>query len=541
MLFNSLSFAVFLSIVLSGYYLLTRKAQNLWLLAASCVFYGWWDSRFLLLLATSTLIDFLCARRMALLDHARLRKRYLLISVISNLGILGFFKYYGFFISSTKAALETIGWRLPLPILRIVLPVGISFYTFQAISYTVDVYRRVIPACRDFVAFALSVCYFPHLVAGPIQRTSYLLPQLEADRSVRWLQLREGGCLILYGLFKKVGVADAVAPQVGLRFTNPQMYGWADLLFALYLFAVQIYCDFSGYSDIARGTSKLFGIELMLNFDHPYFSRSITEFWRRWHISLSTWLREYLYIPLGGNRNGVRKTYRNLMITMLLGGLWHGASWSFVVWGALHGAYLAAHKKLLESRMPVHHPESTATGTALVLPPALAGATASFTLPDDTGTQAPPGPIMPATSVASVAVENSGGESAEGGTASPVGQGFVSLVLTALKILATFHLVCLGWIFFRAETFSAAWQYLSGIVTFRAAQGLESLNWLDFRTTILLASLMGLDIAQYRAGTQTMFLDWPWAIRGAVYAALIIVMLVFGGVNADVPFIYFQF
>jgi D-alanyl-lipoteichoic acid acyltransferase DltB (MBOAT superfamily) len=235
-----------------------------------------------------------------------------------------------------------------MPVLQIILPLGISFYTFQAISYTVDVYRRTIPATRDFVAFTLAVCYFPHLVAGPIQRASFLLPQLEADRRVKWVQVREGAGLIVYGLFKKVAVADAIAPMIDLRFGNPGLYGWSDLLFAVYLFAIQIYCDFSGYSDIARGTSKLFGIELMLNFDHPYISKSITEFWRRWHISLSTWLREYLYIPLGGNRHGVRQTYRNLMLTMLLGGLWHGANWTFVIWGGLHGLYLSVHKMLLD-------------------------------------------------------------------------------------------------------------------------------------------------------------------------------------------------
>jgi D-alanyl-lipoteichoic acid acyltransferase DltB (MBOAT superfamily) len=515
MTFNSLAFAVFLPIVLSVYYTLTRKAQNYWLLAASCVFYGWWDPRFLLLLAFSTVVDFLCAREIARHEDARVRKRYLLVSLTSNLVILGFFKYYNFFLHSTEQALDTIGWHVPLPALQIVLPVGISFYTFQAISYTIDVYRRTIPPCRDFAAFALSVCYFPHLVAGPIQRASYLLPQLEAERRVQWIRIREGGALILYGLFKKVAVADAIAPLVDMRFTNAAAYGWSDLLFALYLFAIQIYCDFSGYTDIARGTSKLFGIELMLNFDHPYFSTSITEFWRRWHISLSTWLREYLYIPLGGNRHGVRKTYRNLMMTMLLGGLWHGANWTFVIWGALHGAYLAIHKMLLDraSRRRAGEPALAAVGAGVV-PAASPTAYASFASMQPEGD-----PVASARST-----------------------WFGPRAIALAKGVATFHLVCLAWIFFRADSFRAGMNYLAGIVTLRAqSPSLATLQWFGFRTTILIAMLFAIDYVQWRSGRQTVFLDWHWSMRGAVYAAIIVVMLVCGGLDVDVPFIYFQF
>jgi D-alanyl-lipoteichoic acid acyltransferase DltB (MBOAT superfamily) len=511
----------------------------------SCVFYGWWDARFLLLLAFSTTVDFLCARQIAATDVEVTRKRYLLASLISNLGILGFFKYFDFFVTSAHDTLQAIGWNASLPLLHVVLPLGISFYTFQAISYTIDVYRRTIPPSKDPVAFALSVCYFPHLVAGPIQRASFLLPQLEADRRVRWVQIREGIGLILFGLFKKVGVADAIAPLVDLRFTNPALYGAGDLLFALYLFAVQIYCDFSGYSDIARGTSKLFGIELMLNFDHPYFSRSITDFWRRWHISLSTWLREYLYVPLGGNRHGVRKTYRNLMLTMLLGGLWHGASWTFVVWGGLHGLYLAIHKLLLERsrrRVPAVTPAIAAVTTsgprlrASALMPAMSS--------DGAAVLQFPGAGGVATldrSSRGGDIEPTGATGSAGPFGLPASGQLRTLAIDALKIIATFHLVCLAWIFFRADSFTAAGEYLTRMVTLQPAGALEPLNWFGMRTTLLLGVLTAFEVIQMRAGRQTVFTEWHWSARATAYAVLIIVMLVCGGLDANVPFIYFQF
>jgi D-alanyl-lipoteichoic acid acyltransferase DltB (MBOAT superfamily) len=511
------------------------------------VFYGWWDSRFLLLLAFSTTVDYYCALKIAETDVESTRKKYILVSLISNLGILGFFKYFNFFVSSAHDALQTVGWNVSTPVLQIILPLGISFYTFQAISYTIDVYRRTIGPSRDFVAFALSVCYFPHLVAGPIQRASFLLPQLERDRRVRWVQIREGAGLIVYGLFKKVGVADAIAPLVDLRFASPGLYGWTDLLFAVYLFAIQIYCDFSGYSDIARGTSKLFGIELMLNFDHPYFSTSITEFWRRWHISLSTWLREYLYIPLGGNRHGVRRTYRNLLLTMLLGGLWHGANWTFVVWGGLHGLYLSIHKMLLDTaarkvataksrreavvtaplQVATLGPMLSADGTAVLHFPGAAANIAALDRPSF----APPPPAGGGSAPADERSEEAGGSG---------GRLRAGLIVT-LKALATFHLVCLAWIFFRADTLAIATDYLSGIVTLRSQGPLEAMNWLGLRTTMLMAVLVAVETIQWRAGRQTVFTEWHWSARAAVYALLIVVILVCGGIDADVPFIYFQF
>lgn len=515
MVFNSLSFAIFFPLVLGAYYLIDRKAQNLWLLAASCVFYGWWDARFLLLLAFSTVVDFYCAQRIAASTAERTRKRFLQASLISNLTILGFFKYFNFFVTSADDALHALGVNAWSPVLRIVLPVGISFYTFQAMSYTIDVYRRHIPPCRSFATFALSVCYFPHLVAGPIQRASYLLPQLESERRVRWVNIQEGITLIAVGLFKKVGVADAVAPLVDLRFATPQLYGWSDLLLAVYLFAIQIYCDFAGYSDIARGVSKCFGIELMLNFDHPYFSTSITEFWRRWHISLSTWLREYLYIPLGGNRGGVVKTYRNLMLTMLLGGLWHGANWTFVIWGGLHGAYLAGHKVLLARR-------SLLASSRRVPEPATVAAFASV-------------------SGAPVSMSQSDGYSTTPAIATPERPAWRTWLTSAVKALVTFHLVCLAWIFFRADSLSLAARYLERLISFAPAGELETLNWLGARTTILLAGLLCIELPQRFTGRQTVFAEWHWSARALVYSALIVVILVCGGVDANVPFIYFQF
>ena len=355
MLFNSLEFLVFLPIVLVVYYALAHRAQNIWLLLASYGFYGAWDYRFLSLIAISTVVDYFVALAISESNDESRRKRFLLLSLFTNLGILGFFKYFDFFIGSLAELLATIGFQVHMPTLRIVLPVGISFYTFQTLSYTIDVYRRQMEPTRDFGSFALFVAYFPQLVAGPIERARNLLPRIEAPRVVSWPAIGIGVELILIGFLKKVGIADSLAPLVDTRFLYPSKASGADLLVAGYLFAFQIYCDFSGYSDIARGVSKLFGVDLMRNFEQPYLSRSITEFWRRLHISLSTWLRDYLYIPLGGNRHGVRQTYRNLMLTMLLGGLWHGAAWTFVVWGGLHGLYLSLHK-LMISRTNIRLP-----------------------------------------------------------------------------------------------------------------------------------------------------------------------------------------
>lgn len=346
MLFNSLEYAVFLPLVLLLYWQLRHRAQNVLLLAASYLFYGWWDYRFLGLLLISTVVDFFVARRLGTEERSSHRTRLLLVSVAVNLGILGFFKYYNFFVDSFADVLETVGFNANPSALRIVLPVGISFYTFQTISYTFDVYRRRMEPTNSLLNFAVYVAFFPQLVAGPIERARRLLPQIEATRARPDREaVRRGLMLILIGLFKKVAIADVLAPFVDATFATSDTAGAVELVLGAYAFGLQIYGDFSGYSSIARGSSRLLGIELMRNFEQPYLSRNITAFWRTWHISLSSWLHDYLYVPLGGNRGSRLATYRNLMLTMLLGGLWHGAGWGFIVWGGIHGALLIAHRR----------------------------------------------------------------------------------------------------------------------------------------------------------------------------------------------------
>ncbi len=351
MLFNTFAYAAFLPTTLAAVWLSPAKWRNIILLGASYVFYGAWDVRFLGLLLLSTITDFVVARRLEDSDDAKARRGLLLVSLTVNLGILGFFKYFGFFVESAATLLDTIGLAPNPPLLSIVLPVGISFYTFQTMSYSIDVYRGITTAERDLVVFALFVAFFPQLVAGPIERAQRLLPQLrDRDRRPSGQLVEEGLYLILMGLFKKVVIADTMAPIVEAAYRDlPTQSGWA-LLVAAYAFSLQIYGDFSGYTDIARGSAALLGIRLMVNFRQPYLATSITDFWRRWHISLSAWLKDYLYIPLGGNRRGTTTTYRNLIITMLLGGLWHGAAWTFVVWGGLHGTALAVHRRTRSSR-----------------------------------------------------------------------------------------------------------------------------------------------------------------------------------------------
>lgn len=345
MLFNSFIFFIFLGIVLPIFYILpSKKSKNIFLVLASYFFYGYWDWRFCSLLAISTIIDFIIGQKLFNTSNDKKRKLFLIISLISNLGILGFFKYFNFFVDSFQSMSENFGWNLDYLHLNILLPVGISFYTFQTLSYTIDIYRKKLEPTNNFIDFALFVSFFPQLVAGPIERAKSLLPQLSRKLKPNKEQIKQGVTLIIIGLFRKVMIGDTAGRFVDHIFGNIEQYKSIEIIAALILFSIQIYADFSGYSHIARGTAKLLGVELMKNFEQPYLSRNITEFWRRWHISLSSWLKDYLYISLGGNRNGKFKTYINLMITMLLGGLWHGASWNFVIWGGLHGLYLSIHK-----------------------------------------------------------------------------------------------------------------------------------------------------------------------------------------------------
>ena len=342
MLFNSLDFAVFLPIVFVFYWFVTNhnlKLQNTLIVAASYIFYGWWDWRFLSLIIFSTLVDYSISQRLKNEDNRRKRKTLLWASIIVNLGFLGFFKYYNFFLDNFVAAFSFFGQEIQSNTLNIILPVGISFYTFQTLSYTVDVYKKKLEPTEDFIAFSAFVCFFPQLVAGPIERATNLLPQFRAKRSFQYDKAVDGMRQILWGLFKKIVIADNCADFSNLIFNNYQDYNGSTLFLGALFFAFQIYGDFSGYSDIAIGTSRLFGFNLMQNFATPYFSRDIAEFWRRWHISLSTWFRDYLYIPLGGSRGGTWMKVRNTFIIFLVSGFWHGANWTFIAWGGLNALY----------------------------------------------------------------------------------------------------------------------------------------------------------------------------------------------------------
>lgn len=473
MLFNTWTFAIFLPTVLLIYYHLNRKWQNFFLLVASYVFYGWWDYRFCALLAISTFVDFFCGLGIASTKSILSRKILLATSCFVNLGILSFFKYFNFFADSVSHLFEMAGFRPDFPTLSIILPVGISFYTFQTLSYSIDVYRFKIEPTRNLIDFALYVSFFPQLVAGPIERATRLLPQIQSKRTITWEMLSSGIVLIMIGLCRKIAIADAVAPTVNRIFAEPNRCGSLELLFGVFIFSLQIYCDFAGYSDIARGTAKMLGIDLIKNFEHPYFSTNISEFWRRWHISLSTWLRDYLYFPLGGNRKGSLITYRNLFITMLLGGLWHGANWTFVVWGGLHGLYLAVHKVFLKGRKPI--------------------------------TWNRPMQIM----------------------RSPA---------EILKLMLTFLLVSLTWIFFRCQNFNDVWSYLAGILAFQGGLPIQELKWFTVTLTLLLA----IDIPQYITQNHTVVIEWPVVLRVVSYTAVVLAMFALRS-NGKIPFIYFQF
>jgi alginate O-acetyltransferase complex protein AlgI len=340
MVFTSLDFAVFFTVVYALYRVLPHRWQNWMLLAASYYFYGSWDWRFLSLLVGSTVVDFFVGRYLGREIDAARRRIALILSLVFNLGMLGFFKYFDFFEASLARLGASVGWHFDPITLDVILPIGISFYTFMTISYVIDVYRREIQPTTHILDFALFVAYFPHLVAGPILRASLLLPQIERPRRVTTEQVVGGLWLIGWGCFQKMFVADNLAPLVDTVFGPSATPTGADVLIATWAFAFQIYGDFAGYSNIARGTSRMMGIELNVNFRFPYFVISPQEFWRHWHISLSTWLRDYLYIPLGGNRHGSWNTHRNLLITMALGGLWHGAAWTFVFWGIYQGLAL---------------------------------------------------------------------------------------------------------------------------------------------------------------------------------------------------------
>jgi alginate O-acetyltransferase complex protein AlgI len=475
MWFNSFAFWTFFALVALGVRLLGHRGQNRLLLAASYFFYGCWDWRFLSLILLTTLVDYTAARKVAALDpESPGRKRWVGFSLVINMGILCLFKYFGFFVSELSRLLETVGLPAPGPAIKLLLPAGISFYTFQALSYTLDVYRGRTRPAEHFSDFALFISFFPQLVAGPIERSDHLLPQVVRPRPrCDAARFREGLFLVFSGLFLKVVLADNMAWLVTMPFGEPAAgLAPAEVLLGVYAFAFQIYGDFAGYSAIAIGVAKWLGFDLMENFKRPYFALNPQDFWRRWHISLSTWLRDYLYISLGGNRGGRWQTGRNLLLTMVLGGLWHGAAWTFVIWGAIHGLWLVVHRIWVARR-----PEPVARWL-----------------------ESPPG--------------------------------------KALCLVATFHLVCLGWLFFRAESFDQAMAMLGAL-------GGEW-RWTDYSATCaaLIAFFAGpwlvLEIwLERRGGTLALTTAaWPWRLVVYFY---IVAMLLFFPPPMPVEFIYFRF
>jgi alginate O-acetyltransferase complex protein AlgI len=380
MLFNSIDFAIFLPIVFILYWFATNKSlrlQNALLLIASYYFYACWDWRFLFLLMFSTLLDYYTGLKMSEAETQKNKKFWFWLSITVNLGFLGVFKYYNFFADSFAEALSHLGIHLDPWTLNVILPVGISFYTFHGLSYVIDIYKDRIKAEKNFVDYAVFVSFFPLLVAGPIERATHLLPQIKERRTFDYTRAADGMRQILWGLFKKIVIADRCAEYANDIFNNSGDYGGSTLVLGAILFTFQIYCDFSGYSDVALGTARLFGIELLRNFAFPYFSRDIAEFWRRWHISLSAWFRDYLYIPLGGSKGGTWMKIRNTFIIFIVSGFWHGANWTFIVWGALNALYFLPLLLTNRNRTNV---ETIAQGKLLPTARELAGMLFTFTL-----------------------------------------------------------------------------------------------------------------------------------------------------------------
>jgi D-alanyl-lipoteichoic acid acyltransferase DltB (MBOAT superfamily) len=474
MLFDTPIYFLFLTVVVIVYWKLEWRRQNVLLLAASYFFYGWWDWRFLGLIALSTTVDYYCARSIAASEN-RARRRWLLtLAVAVNLSFLGFFKYFNFFADSLAAVLDTLGLHVDAVILRILLPPGISFYTFQELAYIVDVYSGKLQPARRLVDYALFVSLFPHLIAGPIQRPSHLLPQVSAPREFDGAKFFDGLMLIISGLFRKCVIADNCALLANAAFNGklgePSL---PVLALGAYAFAWQIYGDFSGYSDLARGSAQLLGFHFMVNFRQPYFSQSLQDFWRRWHISLSTWLRDYLYIPLGGNRKGERRTYANLAATMLLGGLWHGANWTFVVWGGIHGAGLAVERFWHSLRGGAQKRQETE-----------------------------PSLWSPAAWVRRVFV---------------------------------FHLVCLAWVFFRATSVKAAWRFLGGLGQW--AWRPEFLTAFRFLAVIVIPLFL-IDLLLERRNEEYLFEKTATPLRIGYATALVVLTTFFAGndINAFIYF-----
>ncbi len=475
MLFNSIEFLFFLPIVFVLYWFVFSKqlrAQNILLLLASYLFYGWWDWRFLFLLLISTCLDYFVALAIQNSKDVSKRKLFLGLSLIGNLGMLGFFKYYNFFVESWIDAWSRIGVTMEATTLNIILPVGISFYTFQTLSYTIDVYRDELKPTKNFIDFAAFVTFFPQLVAGPIERASHLLPQFYKNRVFDYQNAVLGCKLIVWGMFKKVVVADNCSYFVNKIFENPEVYSSGELFVGMVFFAFQIYGDFSGYSDIAIGLSKLFGFDLMVNFKFPYFSRDIAEFWSRWHISLSKWFRDYIYIPLGGSKRTIGLQIRNVMIIFLVSGFWHGANWTYVVWGLFHAL--------------------------LFLPLLLFNVNRSHLITKS--------------------------------------YGWIDFA----KISATFFIVCVGWVFFRADSIADAFQYFAHMFE------LKNLSLSLFYSTnanLMIFALSALAVMIVSLQELIWVINKREIPKLSSIGTLLLVLLIFfmGSFKNQIDFIYFQF
>lgn len=480
MLFNSYEFLIFLPVVFLLYWFVFQKnlkAQNAFILIASYIFYGWWDWRFLGLIAFSSLVDYICGLNIGEEEEAFKRKVYLGISLGVNLGLLGFFKYFNFFIESATDLINTAGFQANPYSLQLILPVGISFYTFQTMSYTIDIYRRKTEPTKDPVAFFAYVSFFPQLVAGPIERAANLLPQFFKKKVFDYGLAMDGMRQILWGLFMKVVVADNSAVFVNQVFNNPETQPASNLLIGAVFFSFQIYGDFGGYSNIAIGTGKLFGFNLMQNFAFPYFSRDIAEFWRRWHISLSTWFRDYVYIPLGGSKGSKYQSLRNIFIIFLVSGFWHGANWTFIIWGGIHAALFIPLYLFGKNRVNI-----------------------------------------------GIVAQNKA----------------LPNLFELGQMLITFSLVTLGWIFFRSPDIGSAVGYIQNLFDLSILQK-PQMNIRVYLFMIWIIIFMVLEWSGRREefAIQKMAFNKPVLIRYGLYYTLVMAIFLFA--TTEQEFIYFQF
>ena len=493
LLFNSFEFLIFFPTVVTIYFLLPHRWRWLFLLGASYYFYMSWKLEYIFLIILSTIVDYVVGIQLGKTSEPLRRKLYLALSLTVNLGVLFTFKYFNFFRDSLNEVFNYVDAPYSVPYLDVLLPVGISFYTFQTLSYTIDVYRGKKEPERHFGIFALYVAFFPQLVAGPIERATRLLPQFYKPHRFDYERVVSGLQLIMWGFFKKLVIADRLAVMVNMVYNDATQYSGFPLILATYLFAFQIFCDFSGYSDIAIGAARIMGIDLMLNFRQPYFAQSISEFWKRWHISLSTWFRDCLYIPLGGNRVTLWRWQLNLLIVFLVSGLWHGANWTFVIWGALHGGYLIAEIWLSMLWGKLSHFFDYKKW---------------------------------------------------GGQASPLSR---IKILSILKILIVFHLVVFAWIFFRANSISDAFYIVQHLLVFKPAQSLAyTVNVLFPRNDLLVALLAiimmeSIHFVQERGDIWQFLKPKPIYLRWAFYYVIFFMLIFLGEFSSHEEFVYFQF